>query len=173
MEEVIVVTETTRLMIIPFTIEDAELVVQYFNDPLWITGIGDRKIRTVTDGEMYLRNGPLSMYEKYGFGPWKVILKENQQSIGMCGLIKRDYLDDPDLGFGFLSEYCGKGYGKEASEAIIKLARDKYKLNRLVAIVSPSNIRSLRLLASLGFYELESIELGGKETKVLRKELDN
>jgi RimJ/RimL family protein N-acetyltransferase len=159
--------ETNRLLIVPFTLEDAPFIFRLLNDPLWIAGIGDRNIKTLEDAENYLRNGPLSMYSKHGFGPFKVILKTENIPIGMCGLFKRDTLKDVDIGFAFLEAYCGMGYGKESSLAIMDFAKNQVNVCRLVAIVSPSNLRSRSLLKSLHFREEELIVLDGKDTILL------
>jgi RimJ/RimL family protein N-acetyltransferase len=163
--------ETERLIIEPYTREDASFIVKLLNDPLWIAGIGDRNIKTNEDAENYLVNGPFKLYEKYGFGPFKVSLKDTKMPIGMCGLIKRDSLQDVDIGFAFLSEYCGKGYGKESSLKVMEYAKNVHHLSKIVAIVSPSNIRSLKLLLSLKFQETERFVLDGKDTILLSFDL--
>jgi RimJ/RimL family protein N-acetyltransferase len=164
--------ETDRLRIVPWTLEDSQFILQLLNDPLWISGIGDRGINSTEDAEKYLIKGPFDYYHKYGYGSYKVILKETNKPIGMVGLYKRDYLDFPDLGFAFLSEYVSKGYGKEASLAIMNYARVDLKMTKLFGIVSPSNERSIRLLDSLGFKKVKQEMLDGKETIVYSYEFN-
>jgi ribosomal-protein-alanine N-acetyltransferase len=158
--------ETERLRIVPWTLEDSQFILQLLNDPLWISGIGDRGINATEDAEKYLINGPFHYYNKYGYGSYKVMLKESNKPIGMCGLYKRDYLDCFDLGFAFLSEFVSKGYGKEASLAIMNYAKDTLNFSKLLGIVSPSNERSIRLLDSLGFKKEKQEMIDGKETIV-------
>ena len=164
--------ETARCKIVKFTLEDREFIFKLLNDPMWIAGIGDRNIRTLEDAENYIKNGPFQLYEKYGLGPLKVSIKdETSTPVGMCGLFKRDILEYPDLGFAFLSEFTGQGLGKETSNSIIDYARDTLKLPSLLGIVSPSNIRSQRLLLSLGFQYIETIPLYDKETMIYKLKL--
>jgi RimJ/RimL family protein N-acetyltransferase len=159
--------QTERLLIEPFSVDDAPFILELYNDPLFIAGIGDRNFKTVQDTQNYLINGPLKMYETYGFGLLKVSLKDSMIPIGTCGLIKRDSLQDIDIGFAFLSAHCGKGYGKESSLKIIEYAKDVHHLSKIVAIVSPSNERSLHLLHGLNFQEVDRLVLDGKDTILL------
>lgn len=163
--------ETERLRIVPFTLEDAPFIIQLLNDPLWIANIGDRNVRTIEDAENYLRNGPFQLFEKYGYGPSKAILKSEDKPIGMVGLFKRDFLENADIGFAFLSEYVGQGFGKEASLAVIDYAKNRKGMSRLSSIVSPSNERSLNLLKSLGFAVEKTEVIYGKETVILHKDI--
>ncbi len=146
-----IIAETERLVISKVTLQDAPFFVELMNTPHWLKYIGDRNIRSVEDAEEAIKNGHLKSYNDNGFGFYKVLLKaENNKAIGTAGLIKRDQLDDVDIGFGFLPEYEGKGFGFEASVEIIKLAKLKFKLKKVVAITNPENHNSIKLLEKLG-----------------------
>jgi len=145
------VAETSRLQLRRFTGDDAAFVHALVNDPSWLAYIGDKGVRTLDDARRYLENGPMAMYGKMGFGLYAATLRETGTPIGMCGPIKRDTLDDVDLGFAFLPPYRGSGYALEAASAVIAHARDDLGLTRIVAIVSPENERSIRLLERIGF----------------------
>ena len=99
------VLETERLILRQFTLDDAEFIFEQLNDPAWIQNIGNRNIRTLDDARAYLRNGPLASYEKNGFGLWLIVLKETGESIGMCGLIRREGLEDVDIGYSLLPDF--------------------------------------------------------------------
>ena len=75
---------------------------------------------------------------------------EDGVAIGICGLVKRDTLPDPDLGFAFLSRYGSQGYAVESARAVMAFGRDRLKLPRIVAITSPDNIRSIAVLEKIG-----------------------
>lgn len=145
------IVETVRLSLRRFDARDAPFVLTLLNEPSWIENIGDKGVHTVADAERYIANGPLAMYERTGFGLYLVALKPTAEPIGMCGLIKRDGLDDVDIGFAFLPVYWGQGLAHEAASAVLGYARSTLRLSRIVAIVSPGNIRSAALLARLGF----------------------
>lgn len=145
------VTETKRLIIYKFSISDAPFFLKLVNSPNWIKYIGDRNIKTIEDAEKNIANGHLKSYKEHDFGFYKLVLKENNTPIGTCGLIKRDVLDEVDLGFAFLPEYEGKGFGFEASTEVMKLAKHQFNLKKLVAITNPDNKNSIKLLEKLGF----------------------
>jgi RimJ/RimL family protein N-acetyltransferase len=143
--------ETARLAIRPFTLDDAAFVLALVNEPSWIEFIGDKGVRSIEDARAYLKNGPIAMVERLGFGLYRVARKEDDEPIGMCGLVKRDSLDDVDIGFAFLPRFQGSGYAREAAEAVIDYAKTTLALPRLAAITTPHNARSIRLIERLGF----------------------
>ena len=145
-----IVAETQRLLISKFTIADAPFFLELVNTPHWIKYIGDRNIKTVTQAEQRITNGHIKSYETHGFGFYKLNLIENNKPIGTCGLIKRDTLEHADVGFALLPEYEGKGYGFEASEVILKVAKDEFKLETILAITLATNKPSINLLEKLG-----------------------
>lgn len=151
------VIETERLLLRPFTIEDSIFIIELLNSPGWLKFIGDRHVKTKEQAENYLINGPLKSYSENGFGLSLVQLKNTKTSIGMCGLLKRDYLENPDIGFAFLPEYTGKGYAYEIAKATIIHANDILKLSRIMAITMPSNKASIGLLEKIGLIYLKTI----------------
>lgn len=147
-----IVAETNRLLISEFTLKDAPFFLELVNSPHWIKFIGDQKTKTLKQAEDRIQEGHLKSYKTSGFGFYKLLLKvENNKPIGTCGLIRRDTLDDVDLGFALLPDYEGIGIGHESSLAVIKLAKQKFKLKKLVAIINPDNKKSIKLVGKLGF----------------------
>jgi RimJ/RimL family protein N-acetyltransferase len=142
--------KTERLTLRPLALSDAEFIIRLLNEPSFIQNIGDRGVRTLSDAEKYLENGPISSYAKNGFGLLAVTLNDTGQPIGMCGLIKRDALDDVDIGYAFLPEFWSKGYAFESARAMINHAKEVVGLKRVVAIVDPANAGSIRLLEKIG-----------------------
>ena len=142
---------TERLLIRPLATNDADFIVELLNDPSFIQNIGDRNVRSGEDAEKYILNGPVTSYGKNGFGLCLVVLKETGESIGMCGLIKRDQLDDVDLGYAYLPRFWGKGYAVEAAKATLEYGWQTVGLKRIVAITDPANTPSNRVLEKLGF----------------------
>ena len=144
------IVETRRLTIRALTLDDAGFIWELLNDDDFMKFIGDRGVRTVDDAVEYLKQGPLEMYDRLGFGLWCVELKATQTTIGICGILKREWLDDVDLGFAFLPDFRAKGYAFEASRAVIAHAIDTLGIQRLAAIVAPGNAKSESLLGRLG-----------------------
>lgn len=158
--------ETERLTQRPLTEEDAPFILELLNDPDWIRYIGDRGVRTLEQARAYLVKGPIAMYAKSGFGLYVVVRKHDGASLGMCGLIKRDTLDDVDLGFAFLPQYRSQGYAYESALPWLEHAWTRIGLARVVAIVSPENASSRRLLERLGLAFERSLRLAGDDTEV-------
>jgi RimJ/RimL family protein N-acetyltransferase len=93
------VLQTDRLILRRYTLDDAEFIVRLVNDPSWLRFIGDKNVHNLDDARRYLREGPLDMYERYGFGMFRVEERDGGTPAGMCGLIKRDTLPDVDVGY--------------------------------------------------------------------------
>jgi RimJ/RimL family protein N-acetyltransferase len=145
------VLETERLILRRLTTGDSEFILALLNDPSWLRFIGDKGVRTLDDARDYILKNPVAMYERLGFGLYLTELKGTGVSIGLCGLIKRDSLEDVDIGFAFLQEFRGKGYAYESASAVMEYGRSSFGLNRIVAIASPDNYDSAKLLEKLGF----------------------
>jgi len=145
------VLNSKRLVIREATISDAGFILELMNEPPWRQFIADHTVTSEVKAQQYIRQRLLSMYRQQGFGLWIVELKKVHTPIGLCGLIKRDWLAHIDLGFAFLQRYWGKGYAREASEACLKYAHKKLNVATLAAITSPNNIRSIEVLKSIGF----------------------
>jgi len=144
------VLETNRLTLRRISPEDAGFMLQLLNEPSFHRFIGDKGVRTLDDARNYILQGPMASYERFGFGLFLTELKETQTPIGMCGLLKRDSLDDVDLGFAFVPEFWKQGYARESAAAVIAYAKDVLGLARLAAITSPDNEASICLLEKLG-----------------------
>jgi len=160
------VLETERLIVRRFSLDDAAFAVELVNDPAWLQYIGDRKVRTPEDARAYLRKGALDMYERVGFGMYVVTLKTTGEPIGTCGLIKRDTLDDVDIGFAFLPKFRGQGFALESAVAVLEHGKRDFGLKRIVAIVSPANRRSIAILEKLGLKFERMLKLPGDEEEI-------
>ena len=155
------VLTTQRLRLRWLSADDAGLLLSIWNDPAFVRHVGDRGIRTRDEAAQAFSDGPLKLYNEYGYGPYRVSLLENDQAIGICGLFRRDNLDDPDVGFALLPEYCGKGYASEAAMAVVEHAKHSLRLPRLTAIVSPGNAASIGLIEKLGLRFERMIRMPG------------
>lgn len=162
-----VVADTARLVIRRFEADDAPFVLRLLNEPSWIRYIGDRKVRDVDAARGYLERGPIASYAQRGFGLNLVALRSTGEPIGMCGLIKRDTLPDVDVGFALMPAYWGQGYAHEAAAAVIAQGRRELGVARIVAILSPDNERSARLLERLGFRRDGTIRMPGDDEELL------
>lgn len=144
------ILETKRLRLRRLAEQDVAFILELVNEPAFIQNIGDKGVRTLDDAREYISSGPVASYEKYGFGLYCVDLKETEEPIGICGLLKRDALDDVDIGFALLEKFRGRGFAYEAAAAVMGYGRTALGLKRIVAITSPDNEASIRVLEKIG-----------------------
>ena len=161
-----VILETERLALRQFGPDDALFIIDLLNDPDWLTNIGDRDVHSVEQAVAYLETGPMTMYATYGFGPYVVQRKTNHVPIGMCGLFKREFLEDVDIGYALLPAYRGAGYALEAAQGVMCYASSVLGIKRLLAITAKENERSARLLEKLGLHFERMIPYGGAKEDV-------
>src|SRR5258707_2951098 len=145
------VLETHRLCLRRLSVDDAGFILRLLNEPSFIQNIGDRNVRTIEEARAYILNGPAASYKTHGFGLWMVETKDAGTHIGICGLLKREVLEDVDIGYALLAELWSMGYALESASGVLAVAREKLGLNRVVAVVDPENQSSIRLLEKLGF----------------------
>lgn len=146
-----VLAETSRLRLRELQLPDAPFVLRLLNEPDFHRHIGDKGVRDLAQAEAYLQEGPLASYRAHGFGLWCVERRDDGERLGMVGLLRRDWLPDPDIGYALLARFAGHGYAREAAEAVCGLGARQFGIERLRAIVNPDNAASIRLLQALGF----------------------
>lgn len=146
------ILETERLIIRELNSGDAEFILKLLNTPTWLKFIGDRGVKNIEDALKYIANGPAKSYAVNGFGLYLLELKTGNIPIGMCGLIKRDFLKDPDIGFALLPEYEGQGYGFESASAVLLYGQKTLGMRRIVAITVKENVNSIHLLEKIGLH---------------------
>lgn len=153
------VLDTERLALRWLTADDAPFILGLLNEPSFIENIGDRGVRTVEAARGYIEQGAMASYRDNGYGLYMVERREDGEPLGMCGLVKRPFLDDADIGFAFKPAYWSQGYALEAAQAVMDHARHVLGLARVIAIVSPGNEPSIRLLRKLGLEYQRMLEL--------------
>lgn len=156
-----------RLVLNRLEPKDAPLALAVWNDPDFIRFVGDREIRDLDQALEAMEKGGLKLWEDLGYGPFVVSLADGTGQMGICGLFKRENLEDPDIGYGFLPQFCGRGYALEAARAIRDHARDHMGLERICAIVSPGHPRSIRLLEKLGMTCERTIRMPDEDEDIL------
>lgn len=159
------ILQTERLILRQFTLDDTEFIIGLLNSPGWLEFIGDRNVRTKEEAVAYLQNGALKSYAENGYGLSMVATSEGLP-VGMSGLLKRDFLEHPDIGFAFLPGHDGKGYGYEISSAILSHAKNNWDIGQVCAITLPNNTKSVRLLEKLGLRFHSTIIYPGTEEEL-------
>jgi len=159
----VIILETERLVLRAFVPDDAPFILDLLNQPSFLRFIGDKGVRTLEDARVYLRQGPMDSYATNGFGLYLVALKEGMIPIGMCGLVKREALPHPDLGFAFLPAYWSRGYATESARAVVDYADAGLNLDRILAVASIDNHDSMALLGRIGFRSDGTVRLAENE----------
>ena len=142
--------ETDRLRLRPFNLNDSLFIIQLLNSPGWLEFIGDRNVKTEDQAKNYLIKGPILSYRQNGFGLSMVELKTDTIPIGMCGILKRESLENPDIGFAFLPEFNGQGYAYEIALATLTYASVHLNMPVVWAITVSANASSIKLLEKIG-----------------------
>ena len=158
-----IVLETERLRLRWLTADDAAFMFELVNDPTWIKYIGKRNVETVDAARVYITDKYVADYQGHGFGLNMVELKDSGTPVGICGLIKREGLEDVDVGFAFLPRHAGFGYATEAAAAVLEHGRRVLGISRIVAITVPYNVRSIRVLEKVGLRFEKIIRISGDD----------
>lgn len=153
------ILETDRLLLRELNLGDVPFILSLLNSPGWLRYIGDRGVKNEEQAKDYLLNGPLKSYRENGFGLYLVEERISKLPIGLCGLLKRETLENPDLGFAFLSDYMGKGFAFEAANAVLEYTKSELRLPTILAIVLPNNQPSIKLLEKLGLQYQKTLQV--------------
>jgi ribosomal-protein-alanine N-acetyltransferase len=167
------IADTSRLSLREITTDDAAFILRLLNDPAFLQFVGDKQVCDLESAKNYILEGPVASYKTHGFGLYLVELIDSGEPIGMCGIIKREFLDHAEIGFAMMPEYRRKGYGFEAAQVTLDFAREELQLRRIVAITAENNDPSIKLLEklSLGFDKLIDLPSGDKKIKLYARDL--
>jgi len=152
---------TPRLVLRELTVHDAAFILELVNEPAFLEFIGDKGVRTHDDARRQIAERYRTHYDRHGFGLWAVVRKDTCETIGICGLLKRDVLDHPDLGYALLQRHTGQGYATEAVAATLAHAREKLGHATLHALTALENPASIALLGKFGFRHERILDLPG------------
>jgi len=162
----VTILETEHLALRKITVDDAAFMLDLLNQSSFIKYIGDRGIRTLDDARKIILTRYLDAYERLGFGVYLTQLRESQIPIGICGLVKRDGLEDVDIGYAFLPQYWSMGYASESASAVLVYARNTLGIRRVLGITAPDNAGSIRVLEKAGLKFERMIKLPGEDVEL-------
>ncbi len=157
------IVQTERLSLHHATLDDAAFIYDLLTDQTFIDNIADKGVRNLDDARAYINESLIKSYNTHGFGLFLTKLKSDGTPIGLCGLIKRDVFDYPDVGYAFLPQYAGQGYATEAAKGAMTYGRDELGIKRIIAITSPDNKGSIKVLEKLGLHTNKTIDFMDSE----------
>lgn len=158
---------TERLTIRELTVDDAPFYLKLLNEQAFIEGIHDKGVRTLEQARHHLETGPMASYREHGYGMYHLSLTQSGANVGIAGLVKRDELPSPDIGYAISEAYFGLGLATEACQAVMNHARETLGLPTVVGIVTEHNLASRRVLQKLGMEADGTLELGSGEQVML------
>ncbi|MCW8878275.1 MAG: GNAT family N-acetyltransferase [Kangiellaceae bacterium] len=151
--------ETDRLILRELDLDDAPFILKLVNEPSWLENIGDKNVNSIADAERYLNEGPLKSYQENGFGLYLAELKLKKYPVGLCGLVKREGLEHPDIGYALMPDFWGAGLASEAARATLEYAQNSLGIAQVLGITSMNNASSIRVLEKIGFRYDKEISL--------------
>ncbi len=160
------IIETDRLNLRELEEGDAPFLHALLTDADFLRNIGHRGVDTIADATRAIRDRYRASYAANGWGMYLVEDKADRTALGMAGLVKRDGLDDVDVGFALLPGARGRGFAFEAAQGVLDWATQR-GIAPVVAIVSPGNSPSIGVLGRLGYRPERSLRLPGADDEVM------
>ena len=149
--------ETERLSLRLPTLADFEDSATMLRDEAVVRHIGGKPYTQEESWMRLLRN--VGHWQFFGYGFWIVRERSGGKFVGHVGLgdFRREMTPsfdaDPEMGWVLAQSAHGKGYATEAAQAAIAWMRLRHNPARLVCMIEPENLASLRVAAKCGFRE--------------------
>jgi len=155
-----VVLETDRLRFATWSEEDWIEFRKIATDPLVVRYLGtgvpwpDERIREFVDRQC-------ENWEKEGFCLWKLLPKDKDTLIGICGLQRLGDSPDVEIGWWLAPSHWGQGLATESALQAMAYGFEVANLERIVAIAQAANRDSLRVMDKIGMqFEREGVHKG-------------
>ncbi len=155
------ILETERLVLREGEAADAPFMLELLNSPGFLENIGDRGVRDEAGALDFIAGRLHGSYREHGFGMWVTVQKSDHRPVGLAGLVRREGLDTPDVGYAFIQRAWGQGYAQEAAAAVLAHAQGPLGIPKLAAITKPENFASMAVLKKIGFVYQGMIQLPG------------
>jgi RimJ/RimL family protein N-acetyltransferase len=155
------ILETDRLLLREFVEDDAESFFKLNTHPEVVRFVPDKPLLNVEQARQTLIDHPIADYRRYGFGRGACILKSTGEQIGFAGLKYLDELGEVDLAYRLLPAHWGQGLATEVALASVRYGFADLGLKRIIGLVMPKNIASLRVLEKTGLRYSGTVTLWG------------
>jgi len=156
-----VILETDRLLLREYVEDDAESFFKLNTDPEVVRFVPDKPLLNVEQARQTLIDHPIADYRRYGFGRGACILKSTGEQIGFAGLKYLDELGEVDVAYRLLPAHWGQGLATEVALASVRYGFAALGLKRIIGLVMPKNIASVRVLEKTGLRYSGTVTLWG------------
>lgn len=150
-DEVDIVATNGAVYLRKIRTSDACFIQDLTNQKGWLEQIGDKDIHSLNDAIQFIKDGPQNTYKRYGFGLYLIVCCQHHVPLGVCGLLKRSYLNAPDLGYAISEEYYRQGYAQMSCKLVLAILHKLTNAKFLYASTTKTNYASQKLLGKLGF----------------------
>ena len=152
-------------------LETPRLILRHFQDDdvdAMNSVLGDAEVMRFSEGTKapgqvseWIQRWIDDLYDRWGFGLWAVVERRTGLTIGYCGLTRfpgRCAVDETEIGFRLSRTFWGQGFATETATAVRDHAFGTLRLPKLIAMIDPANVRSVRVVQKVGFrYEREAM----------------
>src|SRR5438105_9858766 len=156
-----VILETDRLFLREYVEEDAEAFFKLNSDPEVMRFVPDKPLLNVEQARQTLIDHPIADYRRHGFGRGACILKSTGEQIGLAGLKYVDELGEVDVAYRLMPRYWGQGLATELALASVRYGFAALGLKRIIGLVMPENLASMRVLEKTGLRYADEVSLWG------------
>lgn len=154
--------ETERLILRKLIPSDDEAMFLLDSNPNVHRYLGNKPVTSIEESREYINN-ILIQYIQNGVGRFAVILKETNEFIGWAGL---KFITEPvnerlnfyDIGYRFIEDYWGNGYGQEAAKAWLAYGFKQLKIQKICAYADVENKESRKILEKIGLQPISEFD---------------
>ncbi|MFZ0341853.1 MAG: GNAT family N-acetyltransferase [Gaiellaceae bacterium] len=163
--------ETERLLLRKPRLEDAPGLLEAFADPEAMRFIGDGSTTDLAGAEQAVRRW-LERWSAWGIGMFVIEREEDGRVLGRAGFLRWDPEtweiggSETELGWGLAREHWGHGYATEAALALRDWAFVEHGFTRLVSLIHPDNLPSIRVAEKVGERHERDVEVRGNPTRL-------
>ena len=157
-----IILETDRLILREFRPDDGDAMMDVFGDEeVMRFGSG---VQSRAWASEWIERRQATYERADGVALWAVVEQDADEPIGYCGLTRFPDINgrpEIEVGYRLARIHWGKGYATESAMAVRDYAFDSLRLERLIALIDPDNVRSIRVAEKLGMRHESDVMLPG------------
>jgi RimJ/RimL family protein N-acetyltransferase len=159
------ILETERLRLREFARDDLDDLAAMFADPEQMSFYPQTRTR-VEAAEWLARH--LNMYADCGYSLWAVEWRAESTLAGYCGIRPLDFegCAETEIAWRVEKARWNQGVATEAAAAARDLARDRFAIPRLIALIPPEHRASRRVAEKIGMRNEKTTTVDGENLVV-------